>query len=166
MTNKYFICNFNAKEITKILNKASQKLKNLTPVMKVAKVFLKNTIDKNFETEGKETGDKWPAWSEKYKKQRIKMGFSTGKILNLRAHLRRSIMSKHTVDTALVGTNCPYAAIHNFGGDKSLRHNKNMPKREIFRLNENKKDELYAEIYLAIEERILKEKMDEIENFN
>lgn len=166
MSNKYFVCNFNAKEVIKILNEAGKKLKNLTPVMKVAKVFLKNTVDENFETEGKATGEKWQDWSEKYKKQRIKMGFSSGKILNLRGHLRRSILSKHSKDWALVGTNLEYAAIHNFGGDKSLKHNKNMPKREFFRLNDYKKDELYAEIYLATEERILKEKMDELRDFN
>lgn len=155
MNDKTFTSNFNAKEVTKYLNEAASKLKDMKPIMKIARVFLKNTVDDNFETQGEATGEKWKPWSDKWKKRRIKMGRGDGKILNLDGHLRRDIRAKSGEDYAIVGTNKEYAAIHNFGGNKNLKRNKTMPKREFMRLNEYKKEELLAELYLGVEERLM-----------
>lgn len=155
--DKMFKVNFNAKYITKFLNETSKKLKDLSPLMKIARVFLKNTVDENFETNGTATGEKWEPWSEKYKKRRAKLNRANGKILNLDGHLRKSIISKSGKDFALVGTSKEYAAIHNFGGDIK-RNNKTigkMPKREFMRLNDYKKEELLAELYIKSEELML-----------
>lgn len=155
MSNKSFRANFNAKDIINYLNNASKQLRDLSPIMKIARVFLKNTVDDNFETQGEATGEKWAPWSDSWKKRRIKMGRGSGKILNLEGHLRRDIRAKSGKDFALVGTNKEYAAIHNFGGNKNLKRNKTMPKREFMRLNKSKKEELLAELYLGVEERLM-----------
>lgn len=155
MTDKFFKSNFNAKDITKFLNEAAKKLSDLTPLMKTARVFLKKTVDENFETEGEHTGKKWKAWKEKWKKQRIKMGRDDGKILNLDGGLRRSILAKHGSDFALVGTNKKYAAIHNFGGNKSLKRNKTMPKREFMRIDETQQEYLQADLYVQLKDILI-----------
>lgn len=165
MGDKFFTYGFKAKEIVKFLNNIQKEIQDLTPLMKVARRFLKNTVDENFETSGTHTGEKWESWSEKWKKQRIKMGRGSGKILNLEGELRRSIKAKHGKDFTQVGTASEYAAIHNFGfkGKVKKKSKKgkmfsaklNMPKREFMRLNDAAIDELYAELYIAAKERIL-----------
>lgn len=168
MGDKFFTYGFKAKEIVKFLNDIHKEIQDLTPLMKVARRFLKNTVDENFETSGVHTGEKWKSWSEKWKKQRIKIGRGSGKILNLEGELRRSIKAKHGKDFAQVGTASEYAAIHNFGfkGKVNKKSKKgkmftakmNMPKREFMRLNDTTIDELYAELYIAAKDLIFNQK--------
>ena len=150
-----FKTEFNAKDIVAFLKKTAITLNNdLSPLMKVARVFLKNTVDENFETEGTHTGDKWKEWSPAYKIQRIKKGRMGGRILSLDGHLRKSIQAKSGKDFALVGTNKIYAAIHNFGGNSTLKHNQNMPQREFMRINQTQLEFLQADLYVALKELI------------
>lgn len=157
MADKFFKASFDCKDAIDFLKKKAEQFKDLTPLMKVARVFLKNTVDKNFETEGQHTGDKWPEWSESYKKQRLKMGKSGGKIMTLDGHLRRDVRAKSGIDYAMVGRNKNYAALHNYGGNSSLKHNKTMPKREFMRLDDNAKDHLFAELYIKAEEMLMED---------
>ena len=116
MAKEIINIDFNPESIIEFLTK----IKNETPsamekMMKTARVFMKNTVNENFETEGKHTGDKWTGWSEKYKLKRPK-----GKILTLGGHLRKDIRAysgsdKNGVYFAKVVANKEYAAIHNFG---------------------------------------------------
>ncbi len=155
MADKFFKASFDCKDAINFLKKKAEQFKDLSPLMKVARVFLKNTVNKNFETQGEHTGNKWQPWSETYKKQRLKMGKSGGKIMTLDGHLRRDVHAKSGADFAMVGTNKIYAAIHNFGGNSSLKHNKTMKKREFMRLDDNAKDHLYAELYIKAEEMLV-----------
>lgn len=150
-----FKTEFNAKEVVTFLKKAAIQLKDLTPLMKTARVFLKDTVDENFETEGTFTGDKWKEWSPEYKIQRMKQGKSRGKILSLDGQLRKSFQAKSGKDYALVGTNKVYAAIHNFGGNKSLKHNKTMPQREFMRINDTQLEFLQAELTICLKEELM-----------
>ena len=70
MDDKYFTYGFKAKSVVKLLNDIQKGFKDLTLLMKVARRFLKKTVDENFETSGTHTGDAWKEWSEKWKKQR------------------------------------------------------------------------------------------------
>ncbi|MCD8025327.1 MAG: phage virion morphogenesis protein [Candidatus Gastranaerophilales bacterium] len=165
MPDKFFTSSFNADESVKFLNNLQKKFKDLSPLMKTARVFLKKTVNKNFETQGEHTDEKWMPWSENYKKWRMKNGKSLKLILTLDGELRRSIMAKSGKDYALVGTNKEYAAIHNFGykGKVNKKSKKgklftakmNMPKREFMRLDDKTKEELLAELYIKSEEMII-----------
>ena len=63
MADKFFKASFDCKNVVDFLKKKVEQFKDLSPLMKVARVFLKNTVNKNFETEGTHTGEKWPEWS-------------------------------------------------------------------------------------------------------
>jgi len=160
--SKYFESNFNCKEAIKKLNELSEKFKDLTPLMRTARVFLKNTVNENFETEGEYSGEKWQEWSESYKKERLKKGKAGGKILTLEGHLRREIKAKSGEDYAMLYTNKIYAAIHNFGYNgyikrktkkgNVVKYKLKMPKRQYMRLSDYNKEELLAELYIKAEE--------------
>lgn len=154
---KQFDYKINDKQINKFLKQTLDITGDLTLLMKTARVVMKRIIDENFETQGTKTGDKWQEWSDKWKKKRLKMDKTAG-ILTLDGYLRRSIKAQSGRDFALVSTDKDYAAIHNFGGTKLLKHNQKMPKREFMRFDENAKDELYTELYLKFEDIL-----DEIE---
>jgi len=151
---KQFSYKLNDKQIIKFLQDCHKKLGDLSPIMKTARVFMKQKIEENFDTEGAATGEKWREWSKPWKKRRIKLGRGSGKILTLDGELRRSLHAKSGRDFALVGTNKEYAAIHNFGGTKQLKHNKTMPKREFMRFDDHAIDELYVELYEKMEDLI------------
>ena len=155
MADKFFKASVDCKNVVDFLKKKVEQFKDLSPLMKVARVFLKNTVNKNFETEGTHTGEKWPEWSEEYKEWRLKHGKSGGKIMTLDGHLRRDIRAKSGKDFAMVGTNKVYAALHNFGGNGSLKRNKTMKKREFMRMDDVRKDELWAELYIKAEEMLM-----------
>lgn len=150
-----FRTSFNSGAVVKFLNGTAKKLKDLSPLMKTARVVLKKSVDDNFETQGESLGKKWKPWSEGWKKYRLKKKHGSGKILNFSGELRRDIRAKSGRDFALVGVNKEYAAIHNFGGASHLKRNKNMPKRKFMALSEYQKDNLLAELYLKTEEMLM-----------
>lgn len=142
---EYFEVALNKDEIVGKLMELSKRFSNLTPFLKIIRTKLLFEIDRNFETEGKSSGEKWKEWSEKYKKYRIKyFGSSGGQILNRSGNsgLRGSFTSILENEKLTIGTAKKYAAIHNFGHDK-----KNMPQREFFRFSENSLEELFVNKY-------------------
>ncbi len=64
-------------------------------------------------------------------------------------------MSKSSKDWAMVGTNKIYAAIHNFGGNNTLKHNKTMPKREFMRIDDTQREFLQADLYIKLQEILI-----------
>ncbi len=90
------------------------------------------------------------------------MGKGTGNILNLSGSrgLRGSIIAKSGADFAIVGTNKDYAAIHNFGGNKSLKRNKTMPKREFMRIDETQKEFLQADLYIQLKDILIEKEIN------
>jgi phage virion morphogenesis protein len=154
--NKYFEVNFDSKIVTDFLKSQLKALDEDFPkLMKLARVIMKEIVDENFETEGVHTGEKWKEWSDSWKKKRLAMGKSTGRILNLDGTLRRSILADSGHDWARVGTNKVYAAIHNYGGNSALKHNKTMPKREFMRLDKPAMENLYGELYVLAKELLI-----------
>ena len=143
MTGEMFKVKFESKAVTDFLKDAAKKLSDLTPLMKEARVFLKKTVDENFETEGTYTGDKWKPWSESWKKRRLQMGISPNRLLHFGGVLRNSIRAYSNNNEAGVGTNMDYAAAHNFGFkgkvskksklNKEFTANMFLPKREFMR---------------------------------
>lgn len=112
-------CNY--KEINNKLLQLQERAQNMRPLMKSAALIMKNYVDENFETQGEHSGDKWKEWSDEYKEHREKIGRGDGRILSLEGELRESISSIVTDESAMVGSNKEYAAIHNFGGDIKKR---------------------------------------------
>lgn len=149
--DKMFEANFKgADDILSVLNSAKESLKDLSPLMKLARVLLKSNINENFNTSGEHTGEKWKEWSDKYKLWRMKNGKSGNRILSLEGNLQKHISAKSGADFAKVYTHEKYAAIHNFGfhGKNKRGAKMNMPQREFMRLDEAALNDLYAELYI------------------
>lgn len=104
---------FKSPEILELLKK---KLNNKNELMVSIAETMRVAILKNFETQGSRIGKPWQRLSHQTIKQREKLGYWPGKILQRRGQLKRSIVSSYGEDYAQVSTNLIYAAIQNYGG--------------------------------------------------
>ncbi|MGN0192992.1 MAG: phage virion morphogenesis protein [Candidatus Gastranaerophilaceae bacterium] len=124
------VIKFNRKEVVNKLNKLSKKFVP-APFLKIIRETLIHEIKENFATEGTSSGEKWKAWSTKYKKHMVKIGKPGNKILTDSAFLKNSFIGEISGNKLTIGTAVEYAAIHNFGHTK-----KKMPKRPFLRFSD------------------------------
>ncbi len=68
--------------------------------------------------------------------RRVKKGYWPGKILQVRGELAASITSHYDQDSAVVGTNKVYAAIHQFGGPAGKNKSVDIPQRPYLMLGD------------------------------
>jgi len=87
------------------------KLHNRRPFMKAVKNIMQNAVEENFAQEGR---PKWTPLRAATLARRGNKG--DGKILQVTGRLVNSIMGRYDDNSAIVGTNVRYAAIHQFGG--------------------------------------------------
>ena len=90
------------------LTKLSQRLVHRRPLMQRLAGVMHNAVDENFEAEGR------PKW--------LGIKHRQGRVLRDSGALQNSISERSDDDTAMVGTNLAYAAIHQFGGVIRPRH--------------------------------------------
>lgn len=96
-----------------VLEKLKTNLRNPSRTMKYIASDLMQSVKRNFEYEGR---GKWKPLSSRTIKQRTRLGYWPGKILQRTGELKRSITSGSDQNSAWVGTNKRYAALHQFGG--------------------------------------------------
>lgn len=104
-------------EIKRSLKKLTEKTKNMRPIMRKISAKMHSATEENFRTEGARLGKKWQDLSPSTKKQRARIGKWPGAILQQQGSLVASISTYHDDNTAAVGTNKEYAAIHQLGGE-------------------------------------------------
>jgi phage virion morphogenesis protein len=75
--------------------------------------IMMDEVEENFAQEGR---PEWMGLKPSTIKARAKAGHWPGKILQVSGQLAASISESSTADTAVVGTNKEYAAIHQLGG--------------------------------------------------
>lgn len=85
----------------------------------VAGALLSST-EQAFEKEASPEGESWVAWSEPWKEWRKEHNYVPGKVLTLKGDLARSVTTDYGPDWALIGSNKPYAAIHQWGGTPNM----------------------------------------------
>lgn len=126
------------KEIESKLLDLAQKSENLRPLMKnIAGIFAYST-EENFKEEGR---PKWESLKEPTIKQRKKKKQWPGKILQVTGQLASSVNTYYDDDSAIIGSNLTYAAIHQLGGQSGR----------------NKSVEIIARPYLNLTNEDLKE---------
>ncbi|MEK0162182.1 phage virion morphogenesis protein, partial [Pseudoalteromonas piscicida] len=103
-------------DATKALEQIAQRFDDLSdPMNEVAAIMEGATEDAFAEERSPVTGEAWPALSENYLKQNPKR--VGGQMLQVSAGgLASSIAADSGAFWAQIGSNKPYAAIHNFGG--------------------------------------------------
>ncbi len=130
---------------SKLLDLA-QKSENLRPLMKnIAGIFAYST-EENFKNEGRP--DKWTELSESTIKQRTKKKQWPGMILQVSGQLASSVNTYYDNDSAVIGSNLDYAAIHQLGGQAR-----------------NKSVEIPARPYLNLTDDDFEEIMDSINDY-
>lgn len=143
MSEDIFEIKIDNKELNQVLDKLFEKTTDLKPLMKSIAGTMADAVEENFKQEGR---PEWTKLKDSTIKLRTQKGYWPGKILQMRGELAASITSQYNENSAIVGTNKVYAAIHQFGG----------------KTGKNKKVEILARPYLKFtnsDEKIIIEKV-------
>lgn len=100
---------FDITDFEHALGELIQRMENRAPLMRELAGIMWEAVEENFSQEGRPA---WMGWSPRYARQR-----GPGQILQRSGRLASSIMPYSDNDSAVVGTNVIYAAIHNNGGE-------------------------------------------------
>ncbi len=111
--------------------------RDLTPAMRRAAGIMYDAVEENFEQEGR---PKWKSLAASTIKQRSKDGSWPGKVLQRRGNLARSITRHADAESAMVGTNLVYAAIHQLGGQAGRGRKVKIPARPYLELTRDDED--------------------------
>ena len=131
------------KEVESRLLDLAKRSEKLRPLMKnIAGVFAYST-EENFKEEGRP--DKWADLAELTKKQRTKTGHYPGQILQVSGQLASSISTYYDNDSAVIGSNIDYAAIHQLGGQAGKNQSVTIPARPYLQLTEDDFEEIIQE---------------------
>ena len=145
---------FDKQEVIDKILELAKRGENLRPLIKnIAGVFADSTED-NFAEEGRP--DKWTELSQVTKDLRKETGNWPGQILQVSGQLASSITTYYDDDSAIIGSNLKYAAIHQLGGDAGRNRKVKIPARPYINLVEDDYDEILHEIEEHLTEKIKK----------
>lgn len=143
MSDKPIEIKFDNQEVHEKLLELAKKTENLRPLMKnIAGIFAYST-EENFKEEGRP--DKWLDLAESTKKQRTKKRKWPGQILQVEGKLAVSINTYYDNDSAVIGSNLEYAAIHQLGGQAGKNKSVEVPARPYLNLTEDDYKEILTE---------------------
>lgn len=129
------------KEVEKALLEIAQKTSNLRPLMKNVAGIMADSTEENFKEEGR---PKWKDLSEKTKTARRKTGHYPGQILQVSGQLAMSIATQYDNESAIIGSNKVYAAIHQLGGLAGKNKKTTIPARPYLKLTDDDFDEIIS----------------------
>lgn len=109
------------------------------PLMRNIAMIMHNAVEENFAQQGRPS---WRPLSPKTIKSRQKRGYWPGAILQMRGELAASISQSSDNNSAVVGTNKIYAAIHQFGGRAGRGHKAQIPARPFLKLTDDDLEEI------------------------
>lgn len=110
------IATIHLRDLERLLNQLEKNANNLKPALLDIADELLDSVEENFEREGRPP---WQDIKEETKKRRGKEGKWPGKILQMDGALAASVTSRVQGDSIFIGSNKEYAMIHQRGGDIS-----------------------------------------------
>lgn len=119
------------KEVQNLLKNLANRLQDMRPLMKKLAGIMHDAVEENFQQEGR------PKW--KPSKRAMKQG---GKTLQDTGSLAASISTRYNNNSAVVGTNKKYAAIHQFGGKAGRGRKVTIPARPFLKLTNDDLQEI------------------------
>lgn len=137
------------KAVNERLLELAKQGENLRPLMKnIAGIFASST-EENFKEEGRP--EKWTDLADITKEKRRKKNKWPGQILQVEGQLAASVNTQYDNDSAVIGSNLPYAAIHQLGGQAGKNKKVEIPARPYLQLTDDDFDEILHECeqYLA-----------------
>ena len=143
MSDKPIEIKIDNNDVERKLLELAQKSENLRPLMKnIAGIFASAT-EENFKNEGRP--DKWTELSEATKKQRTKQKKWPGQILQVSGQLASSSSTQYDDESAIIGSNLDYAAIHQLGGQTGKNKKVTIPARPYLKLTDDNFEEILTE---------------------
>lgn len=137
------------KEVESRLLDWVKRSENLRPLMKNIAGIMADSTEENFKEEGR---PKWKDLSEKTKTARRKTGHYPGQILQVSGQLAMSITTQYDNESAVIGSNKVYAAIHQLGGPAGKNKKTTIPARPYLNLA----DDDYQDIINSIQTFLLR----------
>jgi len=131
----------NAQEVAIVLERLAQATTHRTPLMRSIAGTMESAVLQNFDVGGR------PKW--------LGLKYRQGTPLVDTENLMGSITSDYTNDTAVVGTNEPYAAIHQFGGKAGRGRKTTIPARPFLKLTPEDESDIMKDIQ-AYFQRLIK----------
>lgn len=122
----------NAQEVAIVLERLAQNTTHRTPLMRSIAGTMESAVLQNFDVGGR------PKW--------LGLKYRQGTPLVDTENLMGSITSDYTNDTAVVGTNEPYAAIHQFGGKAGRGRKTTIPARPFLKLTPEDEADIMEDI--------------------
>ena len=131
----------NAQEVAIVLERLSQATTHRTPLMRSIAGTMESAVLQNFDVGGRP--------------KLLGLKYRQGTPLVDTENLMGSITSDYTNDTAIVGTNEPYAAIHQFGGKAGRGRKTTIPARPFLKLTPEDEADIMEDIQ-AYFQRLIK----------
>ena len=141
--NKPIEIKLDNKEVLTRLQELASRGENLRPLMKNIAGIMATATEDNFKDEGRP--DKWIDLSETTKKQRQKIGKYPGQILQVSGQLASSVSAVYDDNSAVIGSNLVYAAIHQLGGQTGKNKKTTIPARPYLKLTDDNFEEILTE---------------------
>ena len=141
--NKPIEIKIDNKEVLTRLQELASRGENLRPLMKNIAAIMSTATEDNFKDEGRP--EKWVDLSETTKKQRQKIGKYPGQILQVSGQLASSVSTAYDDNSAVIGSNLAYAAIHQLGGQAGKNKKVTIPARPYLKLTDDNFEEILAE---------------------
>ena len=132
----------NNKEIQDKLLELAARGVNLRPLMKNIAGIFADSAEENFEAEGR---PKWQDLKEITKEKRRKTGHYPGQILQVEGKLAASVSTDYDDESAVIGSNLEYAAIHQLGGKAGRGKKVTIPARPYLAITEAEQQEILDE---------------------
>lgn len=107
-------------ELRKAIDRLYDRMSDLTPAMQSIGDYMVTATRDRFDTQTAPDGIKWEKLSPRYAARKARMRgvvFGGKRVLALRGTLRDTIRYQASRSDVVIGSNQPYAAIHQFGGD-------------------------------------------------
>ena len=141
--NKPIEIKLDNKEVLTRLQELASRGENLRPLMKNIAGIMSTATEDNFKDEGRP--EKWVDLSETTKKQRQKIGKYPGQILQVLGQLASSVSTAYDNNSAVIGSNLAYAAIHQLGGQAGKNKKTTIPARPYLKLTDDNFEEILTE---------------------
>jgi len=137
------------KAVEEALLKVASKCEEMKPLMKNIAGIMADAVEENFEQEGRPA--KWQELAESTIKKRKKTKHWPGRILQVEGQLATSITTQYDSESAVIGSNLEYAAIHQLGGNAGKGKKVTIPARPYLSLNST----IVGEILSATEQYLI-----------
>ena len=141
--NKPIEIKIDNKEVLTRLQELASRGENLRPLMKNIAGIMSTATEDNFKDEGRP--EKWVDLSETTKKQRQKIGKYPGQLLQVSGQLASSVSTVYDDNSAVIGSNLVYAAIHQLGGQAGKNKKTTIPARPYLKLTDDNFEEILTE---------------------